>query len=138
MPKIKKELEVVNVDDEDNYNSIREQISNTNNAVIDTNADDKPSDDNKAEDKPSGDDNKAEDDNISYKATQKKTLCPDCGKLLSMKTLKYTHKYQCTHNNRKKEELHQPPPKPQLLNKNEAPSYIRKPPVKRYDHINLF
>ena len=148
MPKIKKELEVINVDEEDNYNNIREQISNTIDDKInnDNQPDDKPTDDNQT------DDNKAEDvikdnpdhDNIYHKDTPDKSQCPDCGRLLSKKTLKYTHKYQCTRINKKEkaEELHQPPPKPQIPSKNEergqTPSYIRKPPVKRYEHINLF
>ena len=161
MPNIKKELEVINVDEEDNYNNIRQQISNT--------IDDKINNDNQPDDKPTDDkqtdDNKAEDvikdipdhDNTYHKDTPDKSQCrqvvanmapkmpcPDCGRLLSKKTLTYTHKYQCTRINKKEkgEELDHPPPKPQIPSKNEergqTPSYIRKPPVKRYEHINLF
>ena len=72
-----------------------------------------------------------------------KLNCLDCGKL-AQHTLRYTHKYQCPKHEHVKiiKHVNKPPSKPQLASKIEEqeqkPTYIRKPPVKRYDHINLF
>ena len=77
--------------------------------------------------------------------------CPDCGRLLSKKTLRYTHKYQCPN---KPQTLKQAPntreptastkePTASTSTKEPAPSkptlmQSRRAPIQRYEHIKLF
>ena len=72
-----------------------------------------------------------------------KTHCPDCGRLVSQKTLRYTHKYQCpnkAHPAPIKEE------KPQIIKTGTQVHSPAKPTImqspyslrQRYEHINLF
>ena len=68
-----------------------------------------------------------------------KVSCPDCGRSVSKKTLRYTHKYQCT--GRQSVSMREPSPeatpapaKPVMM---KSP-FLRKPPESRYGHLEFF
>ena len=70
-----------------------------------------------------------------------KVSCPDCGRSVSKKTLRYTHKYQCTGRRENANVTREPSP--------EAPTaptrpvvmrsvFGRKAPSARYEHLQFF
>ena len=84
--------------------------------------------------------------------TEDRVECPDCKKIVSKKTLRYTHKYQCPARVKPEPttiETEDPPAPIRTKRTREnvaAPAtptimqttYMRKPSVQRYEHINLF
>lgn len=113
MPKIKKTLEVIDINNEDdNYEEVRNKISNIKEEEI------------KEEE--------IKEDKIKKVINKALNVpCPDCGKLVSKKTLKYTHKYQCVARNKQPNKIEDLPNK-----KTEESIIINKP--KKYDHFKLF
>ena len=144
MPRVKKQIEVVNIEDDEDYITARTKLDKHEDKIED-----------KIEDK-----------------VEDKLPCPDCGRLVSKKTLRYTHKYQCPSKslqNIKQRKVEQPSAKDPLISKptatemstvgnvvandgsaavgSEAPNIApfrgdvmqsRRAPIRRYEHINLF
>lgn len=135
----KKQIEVVNLEDEkeeeeEDYIAARKALDNDIKSTEDKTTEDQIED-------------KIEEDippvvNTLVKKPDEKTPCPDCGKLVSKKTLRYTHKYQCS----AKTQQHTPikeaspiisevvPTKPTIT---QTP-YFSRPRPQRYEHIKLF
>lgn len=156
----KKQIEVVNLEDEkeeeeEDYIAARKALDND----IKT-AEDKIEENKTAE-------VKIEEDitpvvNTPVKKPDEKTQCPDCGKLVSKKTLRYTHKYQCSAKTQQHTPIKEAPqikettPKELLshaLRGETTPiisevvptkptitqtPYFSRPRPQRYEHIKLF
>ena len=177
MPRMnKKQLEVVNVEDDEDYITARNVLSDAkpeDKPVINVQntppeekpeeqpeinvqntppeekteekTEDKPEDilENKPEDKP---EDKPAQQKYDDKTVEDRIACPDCGRLVSKKTLRYTHKYQCpgkTQQNIKKQKVEQPPAKEPPISEQATPTkptlmQSRRAPQRRYEHINLF
>ena len=77
-----------------------------------------------------------------------KVSCPDCGRSVSIKTLRYTHKYQCPvrYTRQTTQSVGMREPSPETTRGNPAPAkpvmmkspFLRKPPESRYEHLQFF
>ena len=80
MPRVKKQIQVVNIEDDEDYITARTKLDKHEDKIED-----------KIEDKV--------EDKLPCRQQvanmEARLPCPDCGRLVSKKTLRYTHKYQC-------------------------------------------
>jgi len=156
-PKSDKEIEVTDVAEEENYTATRKSADKEQQP--ETVAQGAKVIDKKTE--PPQPENHIEPPVVAQpqkvrKVEDGKLLCPDCGRLLSKKTLNYSHKYQCkgqksiieiedVKDDKRGVANQEEEGSPKLTVRNHKPSQpkapvtnTRRPPVRRYDHINIF
>jgi len=140
-PKSDKEIEVTDVAEEENYAATRKS------AEKEENTEQQPQTETHIEPPLEAPPQKAR------KVEDGKLPCPDCGRLLSKKTLNYSHKYQCRGKKNmieiedvQDDKSESPKERPTTRDiKQDKPSQpkapvtnTRRPPVRRYDHISIF